>query len=150
MIQAHVSAQLRRRVLDRDRVPASMVRIVDASGIRIGSEVYAEENDSFGLSTLTRRHVAVRGARTVFDFPAKSGKRARIELRDQRVASVVAQLREQRRRRLFTVDGKPIDAGEVNDLLLSELTGEHITAKDFRTWRRGRASRTCSSPTSAP
>jgi DNA topoisomerase-1 len=133
-IRAHVSAQLRRRALDRDRVLASMVRIVDASGIRIGSEVYAEENDSFGLTTLTRRHVDVRGARTEFDFPAKSGKRARIELRDPRVASVVAQLREQRRRRLFTVDGKPIDAGEVNELLF-DLTGEHITAKDFRTWR---------------
>lgn len=133
-IRAHVSKQLRRRALDRDRVLASMVRIVDASGIRIGSEVYAEENDSFGLSTLTRRHVDVRGARVEFDFPAKSGKQARIELRDQPVASVVAQLQEQRRRRLFTVDGKPIDAGEVNDLLF-ELTGEHITAKDFRTWR---------------
>ena len=137
-IRAHVATQLRRRALDRDRVLASMVRIVDESGIRIGSETYAEENDSFGLSTLTRRHVDVRGASTEFDFPAKSGKRARIELRDQRVASVVAQLRERRRRRLFTVDGKPIDAGEVNDLLY-RLTGEHITAKDFRTWRGTRA-----------
>jgi len=133
-IRAHVNAQLRRRALDRDRVLASMVRIVDASGIRIGSEVYAEENDSFGLSTLTRRHVSVHGARTEFDFPAKSGKRARIDLRDQRVAGVVSRLSEQRRRRLFTVDGRAVEAGEVNELL-HELTGEHITAKDFRTWR---------------
>ncbi|MDQ2748598.1 MAG: DNA topoisomerase IB [Actinomycetota bacterium] len=133
-IRAHVSTQLRRRALDRDRVLASMVRVVDESGIRIGSEIYAEENDSFGLTTLTRRHVCVNGARTEFDFPAKSGKRARIEVRDQRVANVVAALREQRRRRLFTVDGRPILASEVNELLY-DLTGEHITAKDFRTWR---------------
>ena len=133
-IRAHVSTQLRRRTLDRDQVLAAMVRIVDSSGMRIGSEIYAEENDSFGLSTLTRRHVTVHGARTEFDFPAKSGKRARIELRDQRVARVVGQLHEQRRRRLFTVDGRVIDASEVNDLLY-DLTGEHITAKDFRTWR---------------
>jgi len=133
-IRAHVSAQLRRRTLDRDRVLATMVRIVDASGIRIGSEVYAEENDSFGLSTLSRRHVTVHGARTAFDFPAKSGKRARIELRDQRVASAVAQLGAQRRRRLFTVDGRAVEAAEVNALLY-DLSGEHITAKDFRTWR---------------
>jgi DNA topoisomerase I len=133
-IRAHVSTQLRRRSFDRDRVLAAMVRIVDSSGIRIGSEVYAEENESFGLSTLTRRHAAVRGSRTEFDFPAKSGKRARIELRDPQVAAVVRQLIEQRRRRLFTVGGKPVDAAEVNELL-HNLTGEHITAKDFRTWR---------------
>jgi DNA topoisomerase I len=133
-IRSHVSAQLRRRTFDRDRVLAAMVRIVDSSGIRIGSEVYAEENESFGLSTLTRRHAAVRGPRIEFDFPAKSGKRARIEVRDAQVAGVVRQLAEQRRRRLFTVDGKPIDAAEVNDLL-HDLTGEHVTAKDFRTWR---------------
>jgi len=137
-VRAHVTAQLRRRTLDRDRVLAAMVRIVDMSGIRIGSEVYAEENDSFGLSTLTRRHVSVHGARTEFDFPAKSGRRARIELRDRPVAAVVAQLLEQRRRRLFTVDGRPVEAGEVN-ALLQDLTGEHITAKDFRTWRGTRA-----------
>jgi len=137
-VRAHVTAQLRRRTLDRDRVLAAMVRIVDTSGIRIGSEVYAEENDSFGLSTLTRRHVSVHGARTEFDFPAKSGRRARIELRDRPVAAVVAQLLEQRRRRLFTVDGRPVEAGEVN-ALLQDLTGEHITAKDFRTWRGTRA-----------
>ena len=133
-IRTHVSAQLRRRTFDRDRVLAAMIRIVDSSGIRIGSEIYAEENESFGLSTLSRRHAVVRGVRTEFDFPAKSGKRSRIELRDPQIASVVRQLAEQRRRRLFTVDGKPIDAAEVNELL-HELTGEHITAKDFRTWR---------------
>jgi DNA topoisomerase-1 len=133
-IRTHVTAQLRRHTVDRDRVLAAMVRVVDSSGIRIGSEVYAEENDSFGLSTLTRNHVTVRGDRTEFDFPAKSGKRARIELRDRQVATVVARLREQRGHRLFTVDRKPIDASEVNELL-QELTGEHITAKDFRTWR---------------
>jgi DNA topoisomerase I len=133
-IRTHVSTQLRRRAFDRDRVLAAMIRIVDSSGIRIGSEIYAEENESFGLSTLTRRHAVVRGSRVEFDFPAKSGKRARIELRDPQVASVVRYLVEQRRRRLFTVDGKPIDAAEVNERL-HELTGEHITAKDFRTWR---------------
>jgi DNA topoisomerase IB len=92
-----------------------LARIVGASGIRISSEVYAEENDSFGLSTLTRRHVARRGACTEFDFPAKSGKRARIELCDQRVAGVVAQLREQRRHRLFTLDGKPVAAAALHN-----------------------------------
>ncbi|MDT4894674.1 MAG: topoisomerase [Pseudonocardiales bacterium] len=133
-IRAHIAAQTRRRTLDRDRVLAAMLRIVDASGMRIGSEVYAEENESFGLTTLTRRHVQVRGPAVTFDFPAKSGKRATITLRDGRVSAVVDTLAQQRRRRLFTVDGQQITAAEVN-ALLAELTDNRMTAKDFRTWR---------------
>lgn len=133
-IRAHVAAQLRRRTLDRDRVLATMLRIVDVSGIRIGNEVYAEENESFGLTTLTRRHVRVAGRTVEFDFPAKSGKRADIVVRDPSVAKVVEQLGRQRRRRLFTVDGQPVDSAEVN-ALLAELTDGRMTAKDFRTWR---------------
>jgi DNA topoisomerase-1 len=133
-VRTHVCAQLRRRTLDRDRILATMLRIVDVSGIRIGNEVYAEENESFGLTTLTRRHTRVSGRTVEFDFPAKSGKRARIVLRDGAVANVVGQLAEQRRRRLFTVDGQPVDSAEVN-ALLAQLTGGRMTAKDFRTWR---------------
>lgn len=133
-IREHVAAQLRRRTLDRDRVLATMVRIVDLTGIRIGSEVYAEENESFGLTTLTRRHVRVHRDRVEFDFPAKSGKRAHIVARDARVAGVVGRLATQRRRRLFTVDGRAVDAAEVNTLLAG-IAGERVTAKDFRTWR---------------
>jgi DNA topoisomerase-1 len=133
-VRAHVTAQLRRRTLDRDRVLATMLRIVDASGIRIGNEVYAEENDSFGLTTLTRRHATVRGRAVEFDFPAKSGRRTHLVLSDARVAGVVRRLLEQRRRRLFTVDGQPVDSAEVN-ALLARLTGDRMTAKDFRTWR---------------
>jgi DNA topoisomerase-1 len=132
-IRQHVEQQLRRRTLDRDRVLASMIRIIDTSAIRVGNEIYAEENDSFGLTTLTRRHVSVQGNAVHFDFPAKSGKRAEIVLRDAQVASVVEKLADQRRRRLFTVDGKPIVSSEVNDLL-SSLSQERVTAKDFRTW----------------
>jgi DNA topoisomerase-1 len=137
-IRRHVESQMRRRTLDRDKVRATMLRIVDSSGIRIGNEVYAEENSSYGLTTLTRQHVAVSGPHVVFDFPAKSGKRATIALKDTRVTSVVRQLAHQRRRRLFTVDGSPITSAEVNDLL-AQLTGNTMTAKDFRTWRGTRA-----------
>ena len=133
-IRRHVESQMRRRTLDRDKVRATMLRIVDASGIRIGNEVYAEENSSYGLTTLTRQHVAVSGPHVVFDFPAKSGKRAVIALKDTRVTSVVRQLAHQRARRLFTLDRQPITSSEVNDLLAT-LTSSLMTAKDFRTWR---------------
>ena len=132
-LRRHVAAQLRRRTLDRDRVIASMIRIMDLSGIRIGSELYADENDSVGLTTLTRRHAQVRGAGVEFDFPAKSGRRSQIVVEDAPVASVVTALLAQRHRRLFTVEGTAITATEVNQAL-GLRTDATMTAKDFRTW----------------
>lgn len=132
-IRADIETQLRRRTLDCERVLGAMLRIIDIAGLRVGNEVYAEENDSYGLSTLTRRHVRVRGAAIDFRFPAKSGRVAEVTVRDAGVARVVGQLAEQRTRRLFTVGGSPIDSDVVN-ARLAELTGVHLTAKDFRTW----------------
>ncbi|HEY3718174.1 MAG TPA: DNA topoisomerase IB [Jatrophihabitantaceae bacterium] len=132
-IRQHVAAQLRRRTLDRDRVLATMLRIVDTSAVRIGTEVYADENDSFGLSTLTKRHVRVHASSVEFDFPAKSGRRVQTTIVDAPVARTVRELQATRGRHLFTVDGQVITAADVNERVL-QLTGEHVTAKDFRTW----------------
>ncbi len=132
-IRDHTARQLRRRTVDRDRMLATMVRIIDLSNIRIGNEVYAEENDSYGLTTLTRKHVRVQGDRVSFAFPAKSGKPWDVTITDAGVARMVEKLLAQRGRRLFSLDGKPVSSDELNQLLF-ELTGEHITAKDFRTW----------------
>jgi len=137
-VRGYVETQLRRRTLDRDRVLAAALRIVDLSAVRIGNEVYAEENDSFGLTTLTRRHVQVHDGRIHLSFPAKSGKRADLVVEDRPAARVIAELAQRRHRRLFTVDGHAVDAAEVN-ALLERLTGEHVTAKDFRTWNATRA-----------
>ena len=133
-IRADVDKQLRRRTFDTDRVLAAMLRIIDLAGLRVGNEVYAEENDSYGLSTLTRKHVRVRGDTVEFDFPAKSGKQADTAIQDAGVARVVERLLAQRTRRLFTVDGEVIGSDEVNHRL-ADLTGAHFTAKDFRTWK---------------
>ena len=111
-----------------------MLRIIDVAGLRVGNEVYAEENDSYGLSTLTKRHVRVTGSRIDFRFPAKSGRRAEITMTDAGVARVIEQLLDQPGSRwLFRVDGARIDADEINSRL-ADLTGAHFTAKDFRTW----------------
>jgi DNA topoisomerase-1 len=133
-IRADIETQLRRRTVDRDHVIATMLRVVDCCGLRAGSDVYAEENDSFGLSTLSRRHVAVKGRTVRFCFPAKSGRQAVAEVDDPQVARVVRQLLEQRRRRLFTVDGDALSADDVNDRL-DVLSNSLVTLKDFRTWR---------------
>jgi DNA topoisomerase-1 len=134
VLRAHVDGQLRRRTVDRDLVVATMLRIVDRCGIRAGSEVYAEENDSFGLSTLSRRHVTVRGKRVSMCFPAKSGKQAELEIEDVAVARVVRLLASGSGRRLFAVGGTPLGADDVNEQLAA-VTGARITLKDFRTWR---------------
>jgi len=133
-IRTDIDAQLRRRTLDRDLVIAAMLYIVDCCGLRAGSEVYAEENDSFGLSTLSRRHVQVTGRTVRFCFPAKSGRQAVAEVEDARVARVIGELADSRRRRLFTVDGVALSAEDVNDRL-DVLSGSQVTLKDFRTWR---------------
>jgi DNA topoisomerase-1 len=132
-IRADVDRQLRRRTLDADRVLAAMLRIIDVAGLRVGNEVYAEENDSYGLSTLTKKHVHVRGDAVDFRFPAKSGRTAQLSVHDRGVARVLAGLAERRGRRLFALDGSAIGSDEVN-ARLAELTGAHLTAKDFRTW----------------
>jgi DNA topoisomerase-1 len=132
-IRADVAAQLRRRTLDADRVLAAMLRVIDVAGLRVGNEVYAEENDSYGLSTLGKRHVHVRGSTVEFRFPAKSGRRAEVSVKDAGVARVISLLREQRGRRLFSIAGSAIGSDEVNGRL-ADLTGTHLTAKDFRTW----------------
>jgi DNA topoisomerase-1 len=132
-IRKHVATQLRRRTLDRDKIIAAMIRIIDESYIRIGNETYAEENDSYGLTTLTPKHVKVTGDSIAFNFPAKSGKAWDVTITDRQVATVLQALSGTRNKRLFTFDGKPIDSDDINQVL-RQVTGEHITAKTFRTW----------------
>jgi DNA topoisomerase-1 len=133
-VRRYVDGQLRRRTLDRDRVVAAMLRLADGAAIRVGNEIYAEENDTIGLCTLEKRHVRVVGPTIYLAFPAKSGKRAELSLTDAAVTRVVVALLQRPGRRLFTLDRKPVTAEEVNERLAA-LTGGVMTAKDFRTWR---------------
>ena len=132
-VRAAVAAQLRRRTTDRDQVLAAMLRIIDLAGLRVGTQEYADENDSYGLSTLLNRHATVAGARVEFCFPAKSGRDAAVTISDATVARVVRRLAGPASRPLFTVDGAAITADEVNERL-AELAAARLTAKDFRTW----------------
>jgi len=132
-IRAHVQTQLRRRTLDSERAIAGMIGILDATYIRIGNETYAEENESFGLSTLTQQHVTLHSRSATFDFPAKSGTNVEVWIDDTRIVRLVRELIVEPHDRLFTVDGAPIGSAELNAALLS-ICDQHITAKDFRTW----------------
>jgi DNA topoisomerase-1 len=124
--------------LPREKVLATVVRLLDTTLIRVGNEEYARENRSFGLTTMRTRHVDVSGSRLRFEFRGKSGKRHLIELRDRRLAGMVRRLQELPGQELFQYvddDGerRAIDSQDVNDYL-REIAGDEFTAKDFRTW----------------
>ena len=137
-IRRRTDRDLRRRGLPREKVLALVVRLLEATLIRVGNEEYARENRTFGLSTLRDRHVKGEGANVQFSFKGKSGKEHEVPITDQRLARLVKQCQEMPGQELFQyVDGdgrrQSIDSGEVNEYL-REITGEEFTAKDFRTW----------------
>ncbi len=135
-----VKAALRTRGLNRERVLACALRLLDLGTFRIGSEEYAEENGTYGLATLRREHVSVRGEKTFFRYTAKGGIEREVEIVDRPTATVVRQLLErpdgtgEDLLAYETEDGwKDVTSDEIN-AYLKELSGADITAKDFRTW----------------
>ena len=137
-IRHRVSQDLRRPGLGRDKVLACMLRILGTCFIRPGSQVYAEENGSFGLATLRAKHVKVKGDTVYFDFPGKSGQQQHRELKDRRVAAVVRKLLKVPGRDVFKFmldDGFVVDVRRrhINEYI-REVMGAQYSAKDFRTW----------------
>jgi DNA topoisomerase-1 len=136
-IRARTAADLAQSGLTRDKVLATVVQLLERSGIRVGNEEYVKANGSFGLTTLKDKHVAVRGSTLRFVFRGKSGKRHAIDVDDGRLARIVKHCRDLPGQELFQYidDGhrRKVDSGDVNDYLKA-MTGEVFTAKDFRTW----------------
>ena len=136
-----VVAALRTRGLNRERVLACGVRLLDLGAFRVGSEQYAEDNGTFGLATLRRDHVEVRGERVFFRYTAKGGIDRELELVDRPTATVVRQLldrpadqgEELLGYRLTDGSWHDVSSDEIN-AYLKEISGAEITAKDFRTW----------------
>ena len=137
-IREHTDRDLERPDLPREKVLASIVRLLEDTRIRIGNDEYRKENGSYGLTTLRNRHVNVIGAEVRFTFRGKSGKQHTVELHDRRMARIIKRFLEIPGQELFKyVDGdgevKAIDSADVNEYLQA-ITGEDFTAKDFRTW----------------
>jgi DNA topoisomerase-1 len=138
--------KIRRRVardialdgLPRNKVLATVVRLLERTFIRIGNEEYARENKSFGLTTMRNRHVDVKGAVVSFTFRGKSGIDHEIDTEDKRVAKIIKKLQNLPGQDLFQYlddegERRNVTSQDVNDYL-KEITGEEFTAKDFRTW----------------
>ena len=139
-VRAVTDRHLRRRGLRRERVLGGAVRLLDLGFFRIGGEEYAEDNGTFGLATMRRRHVRLEpGGVVVFDFAAKGRKRHVQAVADRLVYRLVRELKERDgggTELLAYRDGdgwRDVRSTEINDYL-KDLAGEDFTAKDFRTW----------------
>ena len=137
-MRATVARHLRQPGLTRERVLASVLRILSTCYMRPGSEVYASENGSYGIATLRRKHVNVKGEVIEFDFPGKSGVRQHRELHDKQVARVIRASMKLPGFNVFKYvngDGVPVKVTRrhINDYI-KEVMGSSFSAKDFRTW----------------
>jgi DNA topoisomerase-1 len=125
-------------LLDRDRVSAIATRLINRGWFRVGTERYAKESKTFGITTLRKNHVTVRGHRIAFHFRGKHRSEIRTTLVDSELAESVKELLAQPRgTRLFRYqwDGGlyALTGAKLNEYVRTNL-GEYFTAKDFRTW----------------
>jgi DNA topoisomerase-1 len=137
-IRKRVAKDLRSRGLPREKVLATIVRLLECTLIRVGNEEYARSNGSFGLTTLRDRHVDVKRGALVLEFRGKSGIAQRARVTDRAVARIVRDCRDIPGQELFqwideAGERRPIDSSDVNDYL-RDASGGPFTAKDFRTW----------------
>ena len=137
-IRKRVEHDLSKPGLPREKVLAALVRLLERTLARIGNEEYARANNSFGLTTLRERHATVHGATVELDFRAKHGIQRHIELKDRKLANIVKKLQDIPGQELFHYlddhgHSHTVGSDDVN-AYLHEITGEEITAKDFRTW----------------
>jgi DNA topoisomerase-1 len=137
-LRTRVAEHMSLRGLPREKVLATVVHLLETTLIRVGNDEYAKANESYGLTTLKSRHVAVEGSEVRFRFIGKSGKQWSLAMRDRRVARIIRACQElpgQDLLQYFDDDKelRAVSSGDVN-AYLREMAGRDITAKDFRTW----------------
>jgi DNA topoisomerase-1 len=137
-LRSTISSHLRQSGLGRERVLAAILRILSTCYMRPGSQAYASEHGSYGIATLRRKHVTVKGDLIEFDFPGKSGVQQRRQLRDRQVAKVVRESMKLPGYNVFKFvneEGKVINVTRQHiNSYIKEIMGENFSAKDFRTW----------------
>jgi DNA topoisomerase-1 len=124
--------------MPKEKILAAVVRLLDETCVRVGNDEYTRSNGSYGLTTLHNKHVDVRGDKLRLHFRGKSGQEQDVTLRDEQLARIVKRCQDLPGAELFEYvsesgDIQSLGSGDVNDYL-REITGEDITAKDFRTW----------------
>ena len=137
-LRARVTRDLSLDGMQRNKVLATVVRLLDTTLIRVGSEEYARENRSYGLTTLRKRHLKASSGTLRFRFRGKSGIEHDVSVSDARIARIVKRCMDLPGQDLFQYlddDGTrhSVDSSDINDYL-REVTGADFTAKDYRTW----------------
>ncbi len=137
ILRARIQRDLRRPGLSWEKVCAGIIRLISDTLFRVGSDRYVRENNTFGITTLRKSHVAVAGDTVTFDYPGKRGIRQHHTIVSREIARFVGELLKTPGPRLFRYredEGwSNVDARDVNEYLES-LTDFPYTAKDFRTW----------------
>jgi len=142
-IRKRVEQDIAKRGLVRERAVASVVRLLDTAGIRVGNEAYAKANKSFGATTLRRRHAQLAGQSLRLRFRAKSGKMQDVRLSDRALARFVRAVQDLPGQNLFQFldaagDPSPVGSADINGYI-QETLGDDFTAKQFRTWHASAA-----------
>lgn len=137
-IRKRLKTDLGHKGLLREKVLATVVELLEATGVRVGNEEYAKANSSFGLTTLRTRHAKIKGATVRFSFRGKSGVRHAVDLHNRALAKTIAQCQDLPGQRLFQyVDDagttRDIESSDVNEYIRG-IAGADFSAKDFRTW----------------
>jgi DNA topoisomerase-1 len=137
-VQADLSAVSPQGPPQQQGVIAAIVRLLDATLVRVGNDEYARSNGSFGLTTLKRQHAGVSGDVLRLRFRGKSGRPHEVSIDDRCVSRIVRRCQQLPGQELFQFVGdggvvRSVGSGDVNDYL-ERATGERFTAKDFRTW----------------
>ena len=146
LIRERVIHDLKHTGLPREKVLATLVRLLDTTSIRIGNEEYARENNSFGLTTMRDDHVEVEGTNIEFHFRGKSGKEHTIDVKDRQLARIIKKFQDLPGHELFQYYDEHgnlhvMQSDDVN-AYLHQITEQEFTAKDFRTWA-GTVTATC-------
>jgi DNA topoisomerase-1 len=138
VIRDRVEKDLALPGLPRDKVLATIVRLLEITLIRVGNDEYAKQNGSYGLTTMRNHHVKIYGSTIQFRFKGKSGIVHNLGVKDRRLARIIQKCQEIPGYELFQYldeNGQPVDvdSSDVNDYL-RRISGHDFTAKDFRTW----------------
>lgn len=137
-LRRQISADMRRKALPRQKILATVTSLLDKTLIRVGNHEYAASNQSFGLTTLRRKHATIKNGALKLEFTGKSGKRWNLQINDKRIVGIVKRCAEIPGHELFKyIDDEgcvcTIGSGDVNGYI-KDILNDDFSAKDFRTW----------------
>ena len=129
---------LRQRKLSREKVMATMLRLLESAFFRPGSETYTKENATYGLTTLRHKHLTLNGDEIIFKYNGKSGQEQEKHIEDKKLVKVIQEMDDLQGYEVFKYLDEDDHIIKVNssdlNAYIREVMGEEFSAKDFRTW----------------